>query len=288
MAYRCVTYSIASAGTHVVNTARSIPWYNESMAFKHTTAANPTTYLRMLLLTLVAAFIALRVPYVGEDALDFVSPRIINLGILFSITVGFLMYKSLNRRSDLDNYIALELNKIRRIYHLSRHVAKTASGSDGWLAAVTGGIREYLGLFRTFSFHEYRMGNPLFRSVTYAVYALPSAVKKYNSDLYQALLTATGEATEAREFIRAKKDDRVSLFSWIIVALISLIFAVLVIAATPYVFVLRAVGALVILCLFLVLQLIFEHDRANSLRDHVWAQRYVDDLVSLDHADNMK
>ena len=113
-------------------------------------------------------------------------------------------------------------------------------------------------------------------------------MKKYNADLYRALLDTTGEATEAREFIRAKKDDRVSLFSWIIVAIISLIFAVLVIAATPYDFVLRGVGALVILCLFLVLQLIFEHDRANSLRDRVWASRYVDDLASLDHADKMK
>lgn len=242
----------------------------------------------MLLLVLLAAFIAIRIPYVGSDALDFVAPRVVNLGILFSITVGFLMYKSLNRRSDLDNYIALELNKVRRIYHLSRHIASSTTGADAWLAAVTGGIREYLGLFRTFSFHEYRMGNPLFRSITYAIYSLPMRVKKYNSDLYQSLLAAAGEATEAREFIRAKKDDRVSLFSWIIVGLISLIFSALVIAATPYDFVLRSVGALVILCLFLVLQLIFEHDRANSLRDRLWAHRYVEDLVSLDHADKMK
>ena len=258
------------------------------MAFQHTTAANPTTYVRMLLLVLLAAFIALRVPYVGESALDFVAPRAVNVGILFSITVGFLMYKSLNRRSDLDNYISLELNKIRRMYHLARHVAHTAAGSSAWLAAVSGGIREYLGLFRTFTFHEYGLGNPLFRSVTYAVYALPVTVKKYNSDLYQALLTAAGEATEAREFIRSKKDDRVSLFSWIIVALISLIFSSLVIAATPYSFMLRSIGAMVILCLFLVLQLIFEHDRANSLRDRAWARRYVEDLASLDHADKMK
>src|SRR5512134_1140208 len=104
---------------HVVNTGIGTAWYNGDMALHHTTAANPTTYLRMLLLILVAAFIALRVPYVGEGALEFVSPRVVNLGVLFSITVGFLMYRSLNRRSELDHYIALELNKIRRIYHLA-------------------------------------------------------------------------------------------------------------------------------------------------------------------------
>jgi hypothetical protein len=255
---------------------------------KHTTALNPLTYLRMLALALLAAFIALRVPFAGETALDFIAPRAVNLGILFSITVGFLMYKSLNRRSDLDHYIALELNKIRRMYHLARHIAAIAPEAQSWLAAVRGSIREYLGLFRAFSFHDYPMGNPIFRSVTYAVYSLPGQVKDYNRELYQSLLEATGQATEAREFIRAKKDDRISLFSWIVVALISLIFSCIIIAATPMDPVLRIVGGLVIFCLFLVLQLIYEHDRSNSLRDHAWAQRYVADLSSLDHADKMK
>jgi hypothetical protein len=186
---------------------------------KHTTALNPMTYLRMIIIALVSAFIALRVPFAGESALDFIAPRAVNLGILFSITVGFLMYKSLNRRSDLDHYIALELNKVRRIYHLARHIANSAPEAQAWLDAVRGSIREYLGLFRTFSFREYALGNPIFRSVTYAIYSLPSQHAHYNRELYQSLLEATGQATEAREFIRAKKDDRVSLFSWIVVGL---------------------------------------------------------------------
>ena len=258
------------------------------METRHTTAANPSTYLRMFALALLASYIAMRVPFAGQMALDFIAPRAVNLGILFSITVGFLMYKSLNRRSDLDHYIALELNKVRRIYHLARHIEKCTPGAEAWLAAVRGGIREYLGLFRTFTFNEYGLGNPLFRSITYAIYALSSQIKKYNPELYASLLEATGEATEAREYIRAKKDDHVSLFSWIVVSLISLIFAGIIIAATPFDVTLRAVGALVIFCLFLVLQLIYEHDRANGLRDRAWASRYTADLYSLDHADKMK
>ena len=263
-------------------------WYNDPMAYKHTTAANPMTYLRMVVLALLSVFIALRVPFLGQNALDFVAPRAVNLGILFSITVGFLMYKSLTRRSDLDHYIALELNKIRRMYHLSRHVAAATTGAEAWFSAVRGSIREYLGMFRTFTFHEYDLGNPLFRSITYAIYALPTRVKKYNSDLYRALLDTAGQATEAREFIRAYKDDRISLFSWIVVVIISLIFSVLIMASTPFELVLRGVGAMVILCLFLVLQLIFEHDHVNNLRESRWAARYAEDLISLDHADRMK
>lgn len=239
---------------------------------------------------IIAAALSLArfIPYAGPEALDYIAPRAVNLGILFSITVGFLMYKSLNRRSDMDNYIAMELNKIRRLYHLALHIRKEQPEAETWFLAVKGAIREYLGLFRTFTFHEYDLGNPVFRSVTYAIYSLPARVKKYNSDLYQSLLTASAEATLAREYIRAKKDDQVSLFSWIVVVLISLGFAILIIAATPPTTVLRGVGALVIFCLFLVLHLIYEHDRTNSLRDRAWANRYVADVDSLDHADKMQ
>ncbi|HTP57139.1 MAG TPA: hypothetical protein VMJ72_02590 [Candidatus Paceibacterota bacterium] len=259
------------------------------MAKHHTTAANPVTYLHTVLAIAVAVLLAMRVPYAaGSDALDYIAPRAVNLGILFSIVVGFLMYKSLTRRSDIDNSISRELNKVRRMYHLARHIAKAQPAADTWYAAVRGGIREYLGLFRTLTLHEYDLGNPLFRSVTYAVYSLPSQAAGYDPQLYQSLLDATGEATEAREFIRAKKDDQISWFSWIVVVLVSLVFSVLIIAATPQVMLLRWVGASVILCLFLVLQLIYEHDRTNSRRDRNWAVQYVENLTSLDRAERMR
>lgn len=242
----------------------------------------------MLVEGALAFSIATMVPYTGPAALDHIAPRAINLGILFSITVGFLMFKSLGRRSDIDNYIALELNKVRRLYHLALHISRTQPDAESWFAAVKGSIREYLGLFRTFTLHEYELGNSIFRSITYAIYSLPRQVKKYPPELYDSLLAATAEATLAREYIRAKKDDQVSLFSWIVVILISLAFSGLIIMATPPDPLLRLVGASVIFCMFLVLQLIFEHDRSNSKRDRAWAQRYVGDLESLDHAEKMR
>ena len=257
------------------------------MTTRHTTAANPITYLHTVLALAVAGVLAFYVPYAGSQSLDYIAPRAVNVGILFSIVVGFLMYKSLARRSDIDNSISLELNKIRRMYHLARHIAKAQPAADSWYSAVRGSIREYLGLFRTLSLHDYILGNAAFRSVTYTVYSLPSAVKEYDAQLYTSLLEATGEATEAREFIRAKKDDQISWFSWIVVVFISLTFAVLIIMATPHVLLLRLVGAFVILCLFLVLQLIYEHDRVNSQRDRGWAVQYLDNLTSLDRAERM-
>jgi hypothetical protein len=254
----------------------------------HSTTGNPTTYLRMLLEAGLAFGIATLVPYAGPEALDYIAPRAVNLGILFSITVGFLMYKSLNRRSEIDNYIAMELNKVRRLYHLAQHIQRSTAGTEAWFAAVKGSIREYLGLFRTFTFHEYELGSPMFRSITYAIYSLPGQTKNYPPQLYQSLLDATADSTLAREYIRANKDDQVSLFSWIVVSVISLTFAGIITMATPPDPVLRAVGASVIFCMFLVLQLIFEHDRNNPKRERAWARRYVADLESLDHAEKMR
>lgn len=258
------------------------------MTKRHTTAANPVTYLHSLFAIALALLLAMKIPYAGTEALDYIAPRAVNIGILFSIVVGFLMYKSLTRRSDIDNSVSLELNKVRRMYHLARHIAKATPAADSWYAAVRGGIREYLGMFRTLSLHEYDLGNTLFRSVTYTVYSLPATVHGYDVPLYESLLETTGQATEAREFIRAKKDDQISWFSWIVVGFIALAFAVLIIAATPQDQILRLVGASVIVCLFLVLQLIYEHDRANSRRDRSWAVQYLDNLTSLDHAERIR
>jgi hypothetical protein len=257
------------------------------MPKRHTTAANWLTWVHSLVLAAIAIAIAMYVPYAGSAIHDFVSARGVNLGILFSMTVGFLMYKSLTRRSDIDHYTALELNKVRRIYHLAKHIAKAQPKASAWLAAVRGGVHEYLGLFRTFTFRQYELGDPLFRHITYAVYSLPSVTKTYNSELYDSLLEASGQATEAREFIHAKKDDTVSLFSWFVVAFIALAFGGVIVSATPADAVVRGIGALAIFCMFLVLQLIYEHDRANHQRDRAWADRYVTDLESLERAEKM-
>jgi len=254
----------------------------------HAITRSPATYARIVVAVAIASAIAWNLPYAGDVSLDYISPRAVNLGILFSITIGFLMYKSLSRRSDMDAAISLELNKVRRIYHLAAHIAKAEPKAKAWFAAVRGGIHEYLALFRTITLHEYGLGNPLFRHVTYAAYSLPAQVPAYNPELYDALLAATADATLAREQIRAKKDDQISAFSWMVVIIISLAFSAIIIAATPPQPVLRGVGALVAFCMFLVLQLIYEHDRDNRIRDRSWADRYVADLKSLEHAERMK
>jgi hypothetical protein len=87
--------------------------------------------------------------------------------------------------------------------------------------------------------------------------------------------------------IQAKKDDTVSLFSWLVVGFIAVSFGCVIISASPPDAFVRGIGALAIFCMFLVLQLIYEHDRTNSRRDRAWGGLYLHDLESLEHAERM-
>lgn len=254
------------------------------MAFMHTTTRDPKTWLRLGFLALGAWLFARIIPYAGPDSLDFVAPRAVDLSILFSITVGFLMYKTLNRRTALDEHIALELNKVRRIFHLSFYIRRASPELDDWFQRIRSAIIDYLEAFRSHGFEYYQKGNPLFRAITYTIYSLPSRGKAYNNELFNALMMASGQATEAREYIRSKKADLIGRFPWMVVIVISLAFGAFIAASTPHDSFLRTVVALTIFCLFLVLQLIAEHDRDNAPRERALAKRYLDDLKAIETA----
>ena len=238
----------------------------------------------MAFLAVLAYVISRIVPYAGPESIDHIAPRALNLGILFSMTVGFLMFKTLTRRTALDEHIAVELNKIRRIYHLSLNLKKAQPALTDWFTRVRGAIITYLQSFESHTFKGYEKGNPLFRAVTYAVYGMPSLNEPYNGELYMSLLNATSEVTEARENIRSKKGDYIGRFAWFVVIVISLVFGGLIIASTPDDILLKNVGAAVIFCLFLVLQLIYEHDKDNTVRVKALADKYLNDMKALENA----
>lgn len=239
----------------------------------------------MSLLALLAWLFSRVVPFAGPETLDQIVTMALNIGILFSITVGFLMFKTLTRRTGLDEHIAVELNKIRRIYHLSLHMKKAQPALGDWFGRIRNAIVTYLQSFEGHSFESYEKGNPLFRAVTYAVYSLPSLNEPYNTELYASLLEASSSVTEARENIRSKKSDHIGRFQWFVVIIIALVFGTLILATTPANdFLLRNLGAVVMFCLFLVLQLIYEHDRDNAVRVHALAEKYLHDLRALESA----
>jgi len=252
------------------------------MKSPHTTTRSAGTYLKIFLLFAISIQFSYLSPYIeNADTQLFFWNQSVNIGILYAIIVGFLMSLSLTRKQLVEEKIGIELNKIRRMYHLSFHIAMANPELKAWQMTFVDAMKSYLGMFCTRSFREYEKGDALFRRMTYAIYELPSFAKRhgsYNSELYQFLLETTSAATEARQLIKSKKDDYIGHFQWGVILVITVTFAWIMTAATPHELIPRFVTTVVIFNLFLALDLLNEYDRINDKKSRALADLYVQNL----------
>jgi len=124
------------------------------------------TYVRLLALMVISVLMTVFMPfYVAQNA-DlqlFFTNQLVNMGILYALIVGFLMSITLTRKQALEESVSLELNKIRRIYHLAFHIQRAEPRLHAWYEGLLDALREYLGIFCKKSFAEYEEGNRIFR-----------------------------------------------------------------------------------------------------------------------------
>lgn len=249
------------------------------------------TYVRLLALMAISILMTVFMPfYVAQNA-DlqlFFTNQLVNMGILYAIIVGFLMSITLMRKQALEESVSLELNKIRRIYHLAFHIQRAEPKLHAWYEGLLGALREYLGIFCKKSFVKYDEGNELFRKVTYAIYGLPALNIPYNGELYEYLLDASSSVTEARESIREKKDSTIGMFQWLVIVIVTMILSAMVAATTPHDLLTRYVSTIVVFCLFLVLDLLYEYDREYDRNDRYLADYYANDLPQIAQCEHPK
>ncbi|MBD3251083.1 hypothetical protein GF380_01250 [Candidatus Uhrbacteria bacterium] len=254
----------------------------------HSTMTHVMTYLRILTLLIFSFFFVLIIPFLGLEAQEFLQNILSYLGFLYAILMGFLMNIAIQRRRLLDDYISKELNTIRRIYHLSLHIAKDQPKLEQWTKNLKEDLDAYLTLFRDASFYVYERGNELFRQVTYTIYRMPMLKVRYNQDIYKTLLETTGEATEARQMIRQKKDQYVGHFQWAITMILTFTFAWILTSATPADPSARVVTAIAIFNILLVLDLLYEYDRFNDKKLRYIANMYANNLANVEELKTRK
>lgn len=252
------------------------------MQRSHTTTRNPLTYIRLSILVVISLLSVLILPFTGESLTNFFSQHAFNLGLLYAIIIGFLMSISLTRHQELEEHILVELNKIRRIYHLALHLSKLDPKLATWFKQLKRDMQAYLLFFRQHTFKEYESSNTLFRKVTYAAYQLPGKRVAYDETLYSALLEATADATVAREQIQAKKDYHIGHYQWMALLIVSLTFCVNMVLFTPYELIARLTTAVVVFCIFLTLDLLREYDVTNSIKNLRIARQYFENLDKLE------
>lgn len=251
------------------------------MRMIHATTSYWMTYVRLLAILIFCVGIVFIIPYHTSSLENFFSFHAVNVGVLYAILVGFIMSLSLMRKHELEEEILLELNKIRRIFHLSYHLSVDNVELKRWFEGVQERIYTYLYLFKTMPFSNYERGSELFRRITYALYQMPEMGVRYNAEIYGAILEAAGTATEAREYIYAKKETEVGRFQWGVILFVALVFSVVMVSGTPFLFYQRLVTAIVVYSLFLALDLVYEYDHANKKKYLFLANLYVKNAEKL-------
>lgn len=238
------------------------------------------TFSRIMIIVLIAIGMVSLFPFVTQsaDIQNFFLNQVVNMGILYAILIGFFTSMSLSRKQAIDEYIQIELNKIRRIYHLGLHLVKAEPRLAPWFEDLKGALREYQDFFCDDLFSNYEVGNPIFRKLTYVLYDLPSRGIPYNSELYQFLLDASTAATEARQYIRSKLAHPIGQFQWVTILLITLTLSSILVASTPADLSARLVTAAVVFNMFLVLELMYEYDRSDVKSERAIAQLYSNNL----------
>jgi hypothetical protein len=246
----------------------------------HATTSAAETYFRMLallVLSLAAAFFIPPLP-VSDALQSFLQTHVTNAGLLYAILLGFLLYITLVRKQAIEEAFSLELNKTRRIYHLALHLQKVEPKLRPWFEEVSAALQAYHAFFQTADFGHHAEGDRLYRNITYKIYELPQLGIPYNSELYSALLDTASSVTEARELVNDKLTEKIGRFAWMVMILITLVFCLVVVLATPDLFAARAISALVIFMLFLALQFLYEYDHSNRLKNKYIAMLYADNL----------
>ncbi len=242
----------------------------------HAITGSPTTYAHTVVLVPLTVLYTLLVPYAGTEFAELLKEHAVHLGILFAIVVAFVMTVTLERRRGIDEAVAIELNKVRRIYHLALHIAKVGGPeTKRWFRTVEHEIAAYHDLFRDKDFADYGKGNARFRKITYAIYGLPALTSAYNTELYYTLLEAAGSATEAREHIRAKLEAGIGRFQWFTILFITVLFGTIIAAVGEQEPLVRLASAAVNVALVLMLQLVYEHDHFNPRKRRALADLYV-------------
>lgn len=204
-----------------------------------------------------------------------------NLGGLYAITIGFLLSISMARRRSLEEHILVELNKVRRINHLAKNIALLQPELQAWYDELHGHLEKYLEYFRAHDLEKYAGSNLLFRRVTRLVYSLPSRGFEIKGGLYGDLLSTTGSASEAREYVSNLNTPSIGRFQLGVVVVISLALGVITTMATTYGWWSRLGVAGANFCSFLVLEMFYEYEFIATRLKRRLADHYLHNLHQL-------
>lgn len=229
---------------------------------------------KQLLLVFVLAFALVLLGPVQAGSAELAASAVVLTGVM----LGFSAHRALSRRDDLAEAIAVELNKLRRVYHLGKNLGGERHRS--WFTELHGHLYGYLTSFDKKDFAQYQETNGAFRKFSYHLYQIPSLDTEKERVLYRELLEAAGQVAGARQRIQELWNGGMSAGLWNVALSMTVLSAVAVrMAMGPSD---QNVAVLVIAALGCAVVYLRGADDLRSLGGADLSKRYVENIARLE------
>ncbi len=198
--------------------------------------------------------------------------------VLTGVIVGFSAHRALSRRDDLVEEVAVELNKLRRVYHLGKNLG--GERHRQWFTDLHGHLYGYLTSFDKKDFSQYQLTNGAFRKFSYHLYQIPSLDTEKERVLYRELLESAGIVAGARQRIQELWASSMSASLWnLLLSMAALSTLAVRMSMGPSD---RNVAALVIAALGCGLVYLRQADDLSSMGGSDLSKRYVENIARLE------
>ncbi len=237
------------------------------------------TLARLIALVLGGFILAYSVPAMAVA----VAPEAgVATAIIVGLIVAFLVQQADVRRRELQTAIYVELNKLRRVYHLAKNLSSISPRFRSWFTDLHGFLMAYLSSFSDKDMRRYKETNIAYRKLSYHIYTIPELETAKERALFGDLLKTTSVVAESRQKIKELLVSRLSPYSWVVVLLLVSGFAVATLASMTESSASRLVAGIAIGSALLVVDLLWEVDTMSS-EMKPWAQRYVNNIGKLEY-----
>lgn len=239
---------------------------------------NTSTAGRLVGLAALSFAVAMVMPDSGSASFMFELPIAVVIGFVLAVLLG----NAAARRMELHGAVYRELNKLRRIYHLSKNLAASSSRFRSWFTDLHGFLLNYLGTFSRQDLRRYKESNAAFRQLSYHIYTIPDIVSPKEHILFDDLLQTTATVAESRQKIKELLVSRLSPYVWLTVGTMAACFVVAALSSMGPTFASHISVGAEIAVLLIALNLLWEADALSAdLND--WAQRYVNNIAKLEY-----
>lgn len=196
---------------------------------------------------------------------------------LLLLSVVFL--RALNRQADLKNTIAVELNKIRRVYHLGKNLGENPK-HRGWFTELHGYVYGYLSAFDKKSLAQYEETNGQFRKLSYHLYTIDDLSTDKERVLYRDLLEAAGTVAGARQRVVELWNGGLSAEIWVLLFGVSFLAAAATIATSANGS--HLASGLSVAVVAVSYLLVRDADKMKTLDGKKLAKRYIENMARLE------